>query len=191
MSFKSLFEINLGNLDKFYQVKRAKVSMLQIHNWTEVKLSRKYPYDTDSNLKEHKAQHCLPNLLQNHKKFNRKKLHQSTKLHIQIKTDIKNTEMQALLKIRNILLYITSEKNTVFPTLDSANLIGTASKEDFSELSLWLLWRYTCTRSSLAQRRGRNMSLLKSHYTWTNMLSLIRLDFWQRESQTSLFPIST
>lgn len=31
MSFKFLFEIILGNLDKFYQVKRAKVFMLQLH----------------------------------------------------------------------------------------------------------------------------------------------------------------
>lgn len=113
---------------------------------------------------------------------------QSKKLYIQNKTDIKNTVMQAVLKIWNILVYITSEENTetVFPTLDSDNLIGTASKEDFSELSLWLLWRYTCTRSSLAQRCGRNMSLLKSDHTWPSMLSLTRLDFWQRESQTSL-----
>lgn len=121
---------------------------------------------------------------------NRKKLHlwdQSTKLHIQIKIDNNNTVMQALLKIWNILLHRTSEKNTetVFPTLDSDNLIGTASKEDFSELSLWLLWRYTCTRSSLVQRCGRNMSLLKSDHTWPSMSRLTRPDFWQRESQKS------
>lgn len=113
---------------------------------------------------------------------------QSKKLHIQIKTDIKNTVMQALLKIWNILPYITSEKNTdtVFPTLDSNNLIGTSSTEDISELSLWLLWRYIYIRSNLAQQHGRNMSLLKSDHTWTRMPSLKRL-----ESQTNLSAIST
>lgn len=112
------------------------------------------------------------------------------KLHIQIKTDIKNTVMQAPLKIWNILLYITSEKDTetVFPTLDSDNLTGTASKKDFSELSLLLLWRYKCTRSSLAQRHGMNMSLLKSDHTWTSMLELNKAWFlimWESDKPFS------
>lgn len=67
MPFKLIFAINLGNLDKFYQVKRTKVFMLQFHK-TEVKLSRKYPYCTDNDLQEHNAQHCLPNLLRHHQK---------------------------------------------------------------------------------------------------------------------------
>lgn len=177
MSSKFLFEINLGNLDKFYQVKRAKALMLQFHNWSKIIKKISILHWEQFTRAKCTSLPFKPQKVQQKKITSMRSV---KKLHIQIKTDIKNTVKQALLKIWNILLYITSEKNTetVFPTLDSDNLTGTASKKDFSELSLWLLWRYTCTRSSLAQRHGRNMSLLKSDHTWTSMLSLTRLDFW-------------
>lgn len=36
MSFKFFFAIDLGNLDAFYQVKRAKAFMLQLHNGSKI-----------------------------------------------------------------------------------------------------------------------------------------------------------